>query len=480
MTRSKKLIALGAVFLLLCAATFLIMHTEKKQENIRNTDEIVLEIPYEDMVNVKWKNFGSDEELSFTKGEEWKYDGDESFPVDEELMEKLLEPFTALGADFIIESPEDMKQYGFDEPACEIEISTADESFMIKLGDFSQMDNQRYISTGDGNVYLIDDDPFPRFNRDYTDFIKNDEIPEIDKVDSISFQSDDFFKITRNEEEDRNTLREDDIFFTEADGEEVPLSTQTVTDYVNVLKYLRFENFADYNADEADLEKYGLDDPELIFSIEFISRDDEGNEVPGTVKISISRDPEELEAVKDDSLTEDSSAENTEEEETITAYIRLNDSPIIYNMISSDYTKLMKHDFNDFRHREIIPCDFDDISEIEATLDGVTYKITSEIKDDVRNYFYDGEQIDITDIRDSVNFLKADEFINTSSDEKKELSLKFTMDFENDPATYVDIYRYDGENCLITIDGNSFALTERRKAVELIEDINSLVLKKAE
>ena len=45
------------------------------------------------------------------------------------------------------------------------------------------------------------------------------------------------------------------------------------------------------------------------------------------------------------------------------------------------------------------------------------------------------------------------------------------------PEKEVKIYRYDGTNCLVTIDGKSISLVKRDLVVDLTEAVNAIVLK---
>ena len=56
-------------------------------------------------------------------------------------------------------------------------IETDDETYEISLGDYSTMDSQRYVSIGDGNVYLVKNDPDGQFDVTIDALLKNDEIP---------------------------------------------------------------------------------------------------------------------------------------------------------------------------------------------------------------------------------------------------------------------------------------------------------------
>lgn len=56
------------------------------------------------------------------------------------------------------------------------------------------------------------------------------------------------------------------------------------------------------------------------------------------------------------------------------------------------------------------------------------------------------------------------------------LSLTVHLDNEAYPSTAIELYRYDGTNCLAKVDGKIFALIPRSEVVDLIEAVNSIVL----
>ena len=150
MSRSKKLYILLGVLVVACVATLAVTQIAERKEQIKNSGETILELPSESVQSLSWEYNG--EVLSFLKGEVWIYSEDENFPVSEDKINELLEQFQPLSAAFVIEGVEDYGQYGLDNPVCTIHLTTAEQSYEIKLGDFSKMDSQRYVSIGDGNV----------------------------------------------------------------------------------------------------------------------------------------------------------------------------------------------------------------------------------------------------------------------------------------------------------------------------------------
>lgn len=183
MKRYKRIYILLGVLVVACAITFGVSQYEEQQELIRNSGEVFMEIPYDSVQALSWEY--EEESLAFHRDETWLYDEDEAFPVDEEKMEELLSPFASFTAAFVIEEVEDYGQYGLDDPVCSIHLTTEEETYDILLGDYSTMDSQRYISIGDGNVYLVEDDPLDDFTLVLSDMIDNDDIPVFEEVERI-------------------------------------------------------------------------------------------------------------------------------------------------------------------------------------------------------------------------------------------------------------------------------------------------------
>lgn len=451
MNRSKKLYILLGVLAVVCVITFAVCKYEEDQEQIKNSDEIILEIMGDDVQSISWE-YGS-KEFAFHKDENWIYDEDETFPVDEEKINDLLEVFEEFGVSFIIEEVEDYDQYGLEDPVCTINIETEDESYEIKLGDYSTMDSERYVSIGDGNVYLVSTDPADSYNVDFSDMIKHDEVPDFDEVNEIQFAGAEEYQIVY-EEDSANTYCADDVYFTD----DKPLDTSNVDSYLNTISNLGLTDYVTYNASEEEVETYGLDDPDLTVSVQYIVEADD-EETEETFILNVARDPEAK-----------------EDEEDVTGYVRVGESGIIYVITSDEYASLMAASYNDLRHEEILSADFADIYQIDISLEGEDYTITSEEKDDEILYYYGEEELEIADLQSAIEALVADEFTEEEPEEKEEISFTVYLDNKNYPEVKVELYRYDGNNCLAVIDGEPVALVARNYVVDLIEAVNAIVL----
>lgn len=456
MERTKRLYVLAAVLAAICIITFCVSSCEKEKEEIKTSGEVILELDSAKVNSVSW-NYGGQDFLihkSDDKSDDsWVYASDEDFPVDKDAVEQMLSVFESFSAAFAIENPQDLGQYGLSNPEHEISIETDEENYTIAVGDISSMDQQRYVSIGDGNVYLVTEDPLDYFDTDQSDLIAHDDVPNFNTMDSINsmeFSEAENYKIVYDEDSQASWI-EDDLFYTKRNGTWVGLKTSSVYGYLDVLTGLDLTNYVTYKADEDQLEEYGLDAPKLVVSVDF----------DGSWQLSVSE------------LSEKDSV----------AYARVNDSSIIYEITETEYEDLMACSFNDLRHSEILSADFDYIEGITVSLDGSVYELTSEGEDGDRTWYYEGEEIDIDDFRTKLNSLTASEFADDEDCEenydnkgKLEISLDMLLNEEDSSNTTIKMYRYDGSLCCAEVDGTPFAFTDRGDVVDLIEAVNEIVL----
>ena len=470
MKRYKRIYLLLGVLCAACVVTFAVTQYTDRQDRIESGEAVVWELDTDTVQTLSWEY--EEQTLSFHRDEVWSYDGDDAFPVDGDKIQDLLEPFQSFGVSFTIEDPEDLGQYGLDDPVCTIEIGTEDTTYTILLGEYSTMDSQRYVSIGDGKVYLAQTDPLDVYAVELRDLILNDQIPALDQVSSLAFSGAENYTITY-EEGSSDTYREEDVYFTQQSGASVPLDTDRVEDYLRTLEYLDLSDYVTYDATEDHLATYGLDDPELSVTVDYTAEDEDGNPSSGTVVLHVSRDPAERDAADSAAETEETEAVEADE---ITAYARVGDSPILYRITGDEYLALTAASYDDLRHQEILPADFADISQLEISLDGADYLITSEGSGDSRTFYYQDQELEIEDLQSALESLTADSFTQEQPAQRQEISLTLSLDLEGSPTVQLDFYRYDGNDCLAVVDGDPVALTPRSAVVALVEAVNAIVL----
>ncbi|MBQ8814009.1 MAG: DUF4340 domain-containing protein [Lachnospiraceae bacterium] len=472
MKRSKRILVLAAILAVACIATYALSQYEEKQEQIQNTDAVLLEIAPDTVQTLSWQY--AEDGLGFHKGESnWLYDADEAFPVSEEKVNDILSHFESFRVAFIIEQVEDYSQYGLDEPECTISFSTADASYEIKLGAFSKMDEQRYIDIGDGNVYLASEDPMDFLETKLSAMILHDDTPSFDQVTDLSFAGLENYQISFVEDS-TDSYHPDDIYFTEQDGQNLPLDTDTVENYLDAISALSLQDYATYNATEEELETFGLNNPELTVTINYTYTDEEDNELSDTCVIHIGQNPEELNAANE------AAASGLATLPSVSKYVRIGDSPIVYELTDTNYDKLTAISYDELRHQEVIWAEFDQVTQIDVSLEGNNHSITSTLDEEAENadrvWFYGEQELDISELQTALQALTADSFTDETADQKEEISLTVYLDNENFPQVTIQLYRYDGSLCLAVVDGESVSLVSRSAVMDLVEAVQTIVL----
>ena len=336
---------------------------------------------------------------------------------------------------------------------------------VVALGAYSTMDAQRYVSTGDGKVYLTATDPMELFSTELSRMIKNDTTPDIDCADEIRFTGGDEYTVSYDTSGE-GSLCTDDVYF--ADG--APLDTARVESYLRTMSSLGLSDYATYTADEASLSFYGLDTPALTVALDYTDADGAAQ----SFTLAISKNAQELSVAE----------KNGEDAADVQAYARVGDSPIVYEISADSYDRLMAAGYDDLRHRELFTADFADVTAVTAALDGETYSLelradedSKKLLSEVENVWYcGGEKIDVSALEDALVSLSAESFTDETPAGKCELSLTLALDNARFPEVSIALYRADGSRCLAAADGVTVGYVPRSEVVDLIEAVNAIVL----
>ena len=407
MKRQTRLIALFCVLAVAVGAAVGLSLYSEEAEQIAESGEVVFELPVDEVTALSWEYTDEEGEtvsLAFTNNGGWSYDGDASFPVDGEALTELLDYFAAMPAAFVIEDVTDYGQYGLEEPLCTINITAGETEYEIALGDYSELDYQRYLSLGDGKVYLVNDDPMELYKITLDDLMLDDTIPAFVDVEHVEFSGAENYVIERDE--NGGSYRAGDVYYTE-NGE--VLDTDSVNDFVTYIAALGLEDYYTYDATEADLAETGLDEPELTVTIDYPESSEEDAEIL-TFTISFSRSAtdkltdwdEVLAALEEESEDAEETAEPTDEDAV--AYLRVGESAIIYEIGYDTFKAIMACSYDDLRHTEIFPAEVEDVTALSVTLDGGTYEFTTtppegaEAEDEGTQWYYEGEETGAPDI----------------------------------------------------------------------------------
>lgn len=458
-----------AVFAVVSITAVLVSRHEEKVEQIKNSGKTILSIPTDTVTAFSWTN--EDGTFSFTKGDTWTYDGDSAFPVDEGKINDLLAQFEDFAAAFAIDDVEDYAQYGLTEPICTISITAGEETYTVQLGDFSKMDEQRYVSIGDGKAYLVSHDPLDEFGAVLRDMILDDTIPAFDTAEKIAFTGTENYTISYDE--DGTSICADDVYFADAQ----PLDTDNVNAWLTALTGLDLTDYVSYNVTNEELQTFGLDEPALTITLDYSSSDEDGTETDaGTLVLHLSQNPEELAAYGEALANEEDDLPD------VTCYARVGESQIVYQITQSEFDALTAVSYDTLRHQKLFTADFDTVTSIDVTLEGETYTFTytppenEDDEDAEGTWSYNGEEFDVFNFSYALRALSASSFTDEKPTGQEEISLTLHLDNEDFPAFTLTLYRCDGETCIAEVDGEPVAFVSRSQTVDLVEAVRTLTL----
>lgn len=153
MKRGKKLLflllALVVVSAAAAAATLLAPDQTVEEED----STVVFSLDADAITALTWTYSGETVSLSHKDGT-WGYE-DPDCPIDQSYPENMAYALEKITSDRTIEAPEDLSEYGLDKPQCTVDIAAGEDSYQLLIGDETTLDGLLYLSTGDGNVYLV-------------------------------------------------------------------------------------------------------------------------------------------------------------------------------------------------------------------------------------------------------------------------------------------------------------------------------------
>lgn len=444
MKRQKNLLILVGVLAALCVVIAAVTSVQKHIDRISTVSEDIISTDEDSLTQISWTVNG--ETLSFVKADSgWQQSDDEAFPVDQDKISELLEHFAPLTASFIIEDVTDYSQYGLDDPTGTVTLTTEDGTTELTLGGYSTMDSKRYVMLQEGTVYLVEDDVEEVLSTDHDSFMQTDSVPDYSRITKIQRTGDSAFTANYLPEE-KHSYTDEYSYYTETDY--TVISDDKIASFVGNIASLDFGDYATYQASGDDLETYGLSDPEVSFTIAYTDSDDQ----EGSFTISFGK---------------------TDEDQY---YCRMNDSSIICNVDEQDYTSLTGTDVNALRPAAVLTLDWSKVTAIDFTAGDVACSVTH----DGDTFEKDGEEVDFEDAQDAVDALAVTEFNSETPGEKQELVFTVQLDDEDYPSLTVAAYRYDGESCLVQLNGETLGLVSRSQVIDLSEAATAIALGSAD
>ena len=207
------------------------------------------------------------------------------------------------------------------------------------------------------------------------------------------------------------------------------------------------------------MAKYGLDNPTLTVALT--------GEVPA-------EDSDEDDSVESINQTLYFSHKDGKDK----AYLYFEGSSIVYTITAEEYEEVLKGNYEDLRPDEIVSIDWTKVAQISAKIDGETNIIEVDHKGDGNKYSVGDEKVDFISATSKIDGLTLSE---TGEDYRKgteELAIAITLDDDDATVVNVVMYQYDGDSCVVSVDGKVVGLCDRSSMSNLREEITSSILNK--
>lgn len=367
-----------------------------------------------------------------------------------------------------IENVTDWDQYGLEAPLCTITVTT-DTTHVLDIGNETSMGGERYFSTGDGNVYLVDSSILDPFCYELYDVLKYESIPPFTDVTGMEVDSDaQSYAVTCKENSGLAYFGEYAWIM-----DDKVVDTELTEDLISTLLDVSWIGCVNYNAD--DLSVYGLEDPVATITLNYIE----------TVSVSTGEVDEEGDTVFE--TREDPTAFVLEIGGTVGnyRYAKIPDSNMIYTIDGDMVDTLLNTTYYDLRPDDVLLMDWEEVTSVDITLDGETYTLAKETRsttDEDGNsteetvYTLNDTQVEFEAVQTALDSLESTGYATGTPDGTEEIRFLIRRNTEDFQEIELAFYRYDSTSCMTTLNGETTVFTEREGIVDLIEQVNSIVL----
>ena len=475
MRRERKLMILTGVLVVCAAGAFGISRIDF-EEKMTGTETTIVDADSADITYLAW-NY-EDDELAFTREvDTWTYEPDAKMSVDQDLLDGIAENLSSIISDKKVEEVQSLGVYGLSDPAYNITIKTADDTWEIAVGDETFSDGEVYISNGDGYVYLTDSGLIDDISYTLLDCVQKEEIPQMASISEVKVVNEDTSDIIYKE--NAGYCYSDAYLYYLKDGDAYRnLDNEDTGNTFTALSEFTWTDCVDYYADDTELEYYGLADSTATVTI---------------IYRPVEEDSDDSEDGSDDAEAADDAEDQIFEYEVGSSdnayYAKLADSNIVYTISEEVYSAAVNASYEKLKPDEVILLDWDTVDSIEMELDGNVYTVDLEKDgDDAYKYTLDGAEVEFDDVLDQIlNITAAVDSADDEEDDlpeeepalngnKSELKLTFHRNTDEYQTVELEFYQYDGSHCISVLNGDEMNYTDRSPVIDLKEAINSVIL----
>lgn len=473
MTRGKKLVLLLGVLLVLMTVTILVMEFAPDENAEEEAAVTVFTLDMDQVTGLSWTYEGEEVSLERDGENNWTYPADDAFPLDQSYPDAMVQALSEIQADRIIEEPEDLSEYGLADPVCSITVQ-ADETRQLAIGDETSLGGQRYLSLGDGNVYLVDASLLDDFALGLYDIVAKETIPSMTDVSSFQIQSGSTTLTIDYTEEEGLAYSDQYTWFWNQDGTLTALDTGLTSTLLETITSLSWNSCVAYQATQDQLSQWGLDDPSVIVTVSYVE----------SSQVETNETDEDGQPIYETKETPKTFTLELGDYDGDTCYARLAGSTMVYQVDGSVRDTLAAAKGNDLLPQDVLLMDWTEVTGVDITLDGTTYSLNKTVQEETdedgnttETYLYqlDGQTVDIADALDSIQDLEVVGSDAGAQGSKEEISFTFHRDTDYYPTVTLTFYAYDSSSCLESLNGESRLLVDRDGVLDLIETLRGLL-----
>lgn len=470
MKRGKKLLLL-CLTLIVVAGAALAAVKFIPDETVEETETIaVYTVTAEDIDALAWDYEG--ESLSFDyDGSVWSYTDDADFPLQQSYPSAMTNAVSEITATKVIEAVDDLAEYGLDEPVCSITVTSGDAAATIDIGDETSLDGLRYVSVGDGNVYLVSSDLLTNFSYGLYDLVSMESLPDMSDLVSLRVERPSGTLVIDYLEDSGLAYTDRYSYFAE-DGEDyVTLGSEPAYNFIYQITGLYWSSCVNYAADDEALAACGLDSPSVTVTVDYIE----------TTEVETNETDEDGNAITETRTEEKSLTLELGDYADDGCYARIAGSDMVYLIDASICDSLLYTSISELEPAEILLLDWDGMTGFDISLDGETYSVSMEYSEDENDYLYtlDGESLDFDDVLDQIEALTNEGDASDASLSLGEL-ISLTFHAEGWDDVELVIYSYDSSTCVAVINGEVLRFTSRTDAEEICDAVSALLTAEAE
>lgn len=522
MKKKNTALIAGIVVLALLLVFYIVLHNSSKKDSgdTEESTETAFEIDVNDLSQAVFKT--GDTDYTFTKTDDtWKYDADETFPLDQSAFEEIINKFEKIAADRILEEPEDIGEYGLDSPAVTVNLKDKDGNEQtLQFGDTNSVTSSSYMTVNEDNkkVYMVSSTIVTALQFNISDLAEKEAFPTISNITGVSIDKDgQTFTVTKDSSSSTGWA------VTNWDGTKKDAGSSQVSEFTNPITSMSWSEFITQNTD--DLSQYGLDNP-IVMTIDYQVTETKSSDDAEKDSADTDSDNE----TGDDGANTDSNSDsenNSDTEEKITVdkqeilligsqkedgsyYAKLQSQSGVYTLTSSTVETFLNAQVNQFLSTYVSDYIFADLDQVTIEKDGNTYEFTKkteeqpveddskedskdENKDDkedtdseeketttITTYYMNGNEIELDDFSQFyslISSMECQEWLDTVPDTENTPEMKVHFFKENGVDVTVEYYAYDSSFYLVKDSKGNASLVNKMKVKELTEAFDAFLEK---